>query len=720
MRSIARFCTLLALSACAPDPVSRVESRALAVDPEPKLLSPRAHAAGLLTPDGNVLLCGGVTTSNTDLADCEKLGSGENAWTIGPDFSTLGARERAVLTALPGGSLLMSGGLQLNKDVFLTHSAAVLTSDGSFTAEPALLPRYQHTATVLTNGSTLVVGGINTENIVQPAQLRLANGQWAMGSSSPGNDFDRYLHAATLLSDQNSILITFGATSLKGIQQFSDSALLYDPDLPDAWLHLPPAGDGQRRCEHTATLLPDGSVLVAGGHTDKPVLGARRFVFSTPLGSARSPSGTWEDAGTLSDDGRSGHAAALLDGFVLLIGGKRGGQPLASIDAYNPNTNRWKLLKPLSTTRSGMTVVARNGGLLVIGGFGGIANEQVPQDTVERVRPLRLGEPCDDGASCVSGECVDSVCCDTDCSEACHACNLSDAMGTCSPFTRAQEGECPDELACHLGQCLSACAADADCIPGHFCDGGRCSALRDGGEPCTRDGDCAGAHCSRRVCCDSACAGPCETCDKHGECHPLRAGALPLNDQAPSCALTPSMATACFPHCDGKDGAGCTIPLDKPCDENACVDGRFIDDLFCSASAQCVPKNRPAGAPARSCEPYLCTPDTHQCQDSCAATADCYPGYVCHPRTRECVRVTYENPPMGCSFTGRPASTERDGLALLVVVVSWGAWHQRARSRRARQSRLTVRRKESTGASLVLVLAHSHSQPPVRSSAGPT
>jgi N-acetylneuraminic acid mutarotase len=61
--------------------------------------------------------------------------------------------------------------------------------------------------------------------------------------------------------------------------------------------------------------LPDGRVLVPGGHTD----------FETPVSSADlydPRTGTWSDAGSMSDP-RAGHSAVVLHGNrgVLVMGG---------------------------------------------------------------------------------------------------------------------------------------------------------------------------------------------------------------------------------------------------------------------------------------------------------------------------------------------------------------------------------------------------------------
>jgi hypothetical protein len=56
---------------------------------------------------------------------------------------------------------------------------------------------------------------------------------------------------------------------------------------------------------------------------------------------------------------------------------------------------------------------------------------QTPTDTPSRPN----GSVCEDPSDCISGNCVDDVCCDSGCSGSLEACNLPGSVGTCSPIT---------------------------------------------------------------------------------------------------------------------------------------------------------------------------------------------------------------------------------------------------------------------------------------------
>ena len=115
----------------------------------------------------------------------------------------------------------------------------------------------------------------------------------------------RALHTATLLLD-GRVLVAGGY----GLHK--DSAELYDPNT-GAWTATGRLIEG--RAEHTATLLPDGRVLVAGGIAEDGEPDVELYDPGT---------GTWTAAANMIQP-RRGHTATLLaDGRVLVAGGAAG------------------------------------------------------------------------------------------------------------------------------------------------------------------------------------------------------------------------------------------------------------------------------------------------------------------------------------------------------------------------------------------------------------
>ena len=94
---------------------------------------------------------------------------------------------------------------------------------------------------------------------------------------------------------------------------------------------------------HTATLLPNGKVLVAGGQGQGPTL-ATNELFDPATGS-------WSFTGNLGQ-ARSGHSATLLaDGKVLVAGGANAnGASIATAEIYDPSSGIWHAVANMSTT----------------------------------------------------------------------------------------------------------------------------------------------------------------------------------------------------------------------------------------------------------------------------------------------------------------------------------------------------------------------------------
>ena len=164
----------------------------------------------------------------------------------------------------------------------------------------------------------------------------------------------RNMHTATLLPN-GRVLVAGGVYYGVALA----SAELYDP-ASNTWSA---AGSlTKERWEHTAMLLPNGKVLVAGGYSNNVGLLASAELYDPA-------SNTWSAAGSLATV-RYGHTATLLpDGKVLVAGGRDGTNYLASAEMYDPASNTWSAAGALATARGFYSAtLLPNGRVLVAGG----------------------------------------------------------------------------------------------------------------------------------------------------------------------------------------------------------------------------------------------------------------------------------------------------------------------------------------------------------------
>src|SRR5215475_13743426 len=120
--------------------------------------------------------------------------------------------------------------------------------------------------------------------------------------------------------------------------------VLVQPCAGQSGSWTPTGGMGTERESHTATLLPNGKVLVVGGQNlDRGFLGSAELYDPA--------SGTWTATRSIPL-ARELHTATLLpNGKVLVAGGYNGGSFLSSTELYDPATGMWTATGSMSTAR---------------------------------------------------------------------------------------------------------------------------------------------------------------------------------------------------------------------------------------------------------------------------------------------------------------------------------------------------------------------------------
>jgi hypothetical protein len=268
------------------------------------------------------------------------------------------ARYSFTATTLNNGKILIVGGR--GNDVTALASAELYDpANGAFTATGSMaFGRYEHTATLLNNGKVLITGGFAPTSIAELYDP--ASGTFSETGAMALNRMD---HTATMLND-GTVLVTGGISTLNLPGSFA-TAEVYDPSTGQ----FKAVGSMMAgRAWHTATLLNNGKVLVAGGRTNS-VTGATYWASAELFDPATS---TFSATGSLSI-ARAFHEATLLnDGTVLLTGGNLlSPWWLASAEVYDPVTATFNLTGSMVNSRfDHRQTLLTDGNILVLGGSG--------------------------------------------------------------------------------------------------------------------------------------------------------------------------------------------------------------------------------------------------------------------------------------------------------------------------------------------------------------
>jgi hypothetical protein len=563
------------------------------------MASPRMRHTATRLDDGRVLVAGG-RGAGADLASAERYDPVTETWASAGSLAA--ARSWHAAARLADGRVLVAGGLSGATPLASAELYDPATNTWS-PAAPMASARYRASATVLPSGKVLVAGGFQAGATLASAELYdPATSTWSPAASLTA----RGAHAAARLPS-GEVLVAGGLLQAPGLTLTLADTAIYD-EPADTWTAGPSLAAA--RFDATLTVLDDGGVFVAGGSASDG------FVTTTLASTERASSALAAFApGPALSTARSEHTATLLPGGSVLVAG---GDAVGTADLFDPAASALVPTEPLTTPRLFHTATAlASGDVLVAGG-----EDASPLASAEVFTPPSgLGAACAGDLACASGHCADGVCCDAACDDDCHACSVAAGAGTdgtCAPLdgTSCDDGDaCTTNDACQAGTCVAGTAVTCD--PGNPCKTagvcnpatGQCeSTVLADGAPCDD-----GSLCTESSACSGGlCVGP-VTVFCEGEAPDACHGA-PACDPATGACAPPPLADGTS--CD--DGDLCSAT--SACVEGACVAVAPVSCLAeneCQSKGTCDPAtglcslpHKPDGIPCSggTCENGYCKP----------------------------------------------------------------------------------------------------------------
>jgi hypothetical protein len=334
--------------------------------PTGNMTAPRAFHTATRLYDGKVLIAGCTGTTSAEVYD-------PASHTFTPTGSMTAVRCRHSATLLADGRVLFAGGDS-------RHSAEIYDPlSGAFTPTGDMIGvQAYHSATLLRNGRVLIAGGLASGHYGDPAQVNNpelydpSTGTFSLTGAFAGTG-NIYVNggpavsAAVALPDGRALIAGEPTSELYDplINTFQLTGVMTTPCWVWGNVEYKPGYITGR----TATLLTNGLVLLTGGDHEDCGRFANAEIYDVVTG-------TFTATGSMTRT-RTNHSATLLpDGALLIAGGESycGTYCLSttvSAEVFDPSRGTFTAVADMSAPRAGHTATLLNDGtVLVAGGYG--------------------------------------------------------------------------------------------------------------------------------------------------------------------------------------------------------------------------------------------------------------------------------------------------------------------------------------------------------------
>ena len=351
-----------AVPLAAPSPVNTFASSGSTAS----MNTARESATATLLPNGRVLIAGGIS-GGTFFSSTELYDPTANTFAGSGSTATMNsARELAPATLLPNGKLLIAGGLggaPLSSTELYDPANNTFAAPGSTASMN--IARGAATATLLPNGKVLIAGGIQGLPLKSTELYDPSNNAFAPPAATASMNGVRQFATATLLPNGKVLIAGGGASAGPAALRTTE---LYDPATNTFAASGATANMNVARLHATATLLPNGKVLIAGGQNSGIILSSTEL-YDPATNTFAAPGAT----AVMNAIRTSATATLLPNGKVLIAGGLGQGGRLTTTELYDPATNTFAAPGSTASMNGGRQAATAtllpNGKVLIAGGF---------------------------------------------------------------------------------------------------------------------------------------------------------------------------------------------------------------------------------------------------------------------------------------------------------------------------------------------------------------